>query len=72
MFIFQVNQLFNVIRGRHGRDGMVIGFKTAISVYHHLSCEFLPRSWRDVLDTSLCDTCDRSVVFPGYSGLLHQ
>jgi len=33
----------------------------------------LPRSWRGVLDTTLCDkVCDRSVVFSGYSGFLHQ
>jgi hypothetical protein len=25
----------------------------AISAYHHLSCEFEPRSWRGVLDTTL-------------------
>ena len=33
-------------------------------------------SWRGVLDTTLCDslsaTCDRSVVFYGHSGFLHQ
>ena len=27
----------------------------AISAYHHKSCEFEPRSWRGVLDTTLCD-----------------
>ena len=26
----------------------------AISAYHHYSCEFEPRSWRGVLDTTLC------------------
>ena len=50
---------------------MVIGFTTtyAISVYHHKSFEFEPRSWRDVLDItlSMSVTCDRSVVFSGYS-----
>jgi len=42
---------------RRGRDRMVVGFTTtcAISAYHHWSCEFEPRSWRDVLDTKLCD-----------------
>jgi len=42
---------------RRGRDRMVVGFTTtcAISAYHHLSCEFEPRSWWDVLDTTLCD-----------------
>jgi hypothetical protein len=39
------------------RDRMVVGFTTtsAISAYHHSSCELEPRSWRDVLDTTLCD-----------------
>jgi hypothetical protein len=39
------------------RDRMVGGFPTtyAISVYHHKSCEFEPRSWRGVLDATLCD-----------------
>ena len=34
--------------GRHGRDRMVVGLITtyAISVYHHLRCEFESRSWR--------------------------
>ena len=27
----------------------------AISAYHHYSCEFEPRTWRGVLDTTLCD-----------------
>jgi hypothetical protein len=45
------------IRGRRRRDRMVVGFTTtyAISAYHHQSCEFELRSWRDVLDTILCD-----------------
>ena len=36
---------------------MVVGFTTTstISAYYHKSCEFEPRSWRDVLDTTLCD-----------------
>ena len=35
---------------------MVVGFSTtyAISAYHHKR-EFEPRSWRDVLDITLCD-----------------
>jgi hypothetical protein len=39
------------------RDRMVVGFTTiyAISAYHHLSCEFEYRSWRGVLNTTLCD-----------------
>jgi hypothetical protein len=30
-----------------GRDHMVVGFTTicATSAYHHLRCEFEPRSW---------------------------
>jgi hypothetical protein len=36
---------------------MVVGFITtcAISACHHYSCEFEPRSWRGVLDTTLCN-----------------
>jgi hypothetical protein len=55
--------------GRRCRDRVVIGFSTTcgISAYHHNSCEFEPCSWRDILDTTLCNslsvTCDRSVVF---------
>ena len=47
----------NNSRGHHVRDRMVVGFTTtcAISAYHHLSCEFETRSWRGVLDTTLCD-----------------
>ena len=43
--------------GHHDRDRMVVGFTTAcaISAYHHPRCEFEPRSWRRVLDTTLCD-----------------
>ena len=44
-------------RNRRGRNRMVVGFTTTctISPYHQWSCEFEPRSWRDVLDTILCD-----------------
>jgi len=43
--------------GRRGRHRMIIGFTTtcAISAYHHKSCEFESRSWRGVLNTTLCD-----------------
>jgi len=46
----------NPRRGR--RDRMVVGFTATcvIGAYHHfLICEFKPRSWRGVLDTTLCD-----------------
>jgi len=38
-------------------DRMVVGFITtyAISAYHHKCCECESRSWRSVLDTTLCD-----------------
>ena len=41
------------IRVRRRRDRMVVGFTTtcAISTY----CEFEPRLWRGVLDTTFCD-----------------
>ena len=42
---------------RRGCDRMVVGFTTcAISADHHYSCELEFRSWRDILDTTLCDT----------------
>jgi hypothetical protein len=45
------------IKGPREPDRMVVGFTTAcaISIYHQLSCEFEPRSWRGVLDAILCD-----------------
>jgi hypothetical protein len=51
--IYNNIHLSNVIRGCHGRDGLVVRFTTtcAINVY----CEFEPRSWWGVLDTTLCD-----------------
>ena len=43
--------------GRRSRDRMVVGFTTTrtSSAYDHQSCEFEPRSWRGVLDITLCD-----------------
>ena len=54
----------NLYRRRRGRDRMVVGFTTtfAISAYHHKKCEFEPRSWRDVLDTTLCDKVCQLIV----------
>ena len=58
-------------RGRRGRDRMVVAFITtcAISIYHHERCEFEPRLWRGVFDTTLYDkslsvTCDGFLRFP--------
>jgi hypothetical protein len=46
-------------RDCRGRDCMIVGFTItcAISVYLHTTknCEFQSRSWRGVLDTTLCD-----------------
>jgi hypothetical protein len=38
-------------------DFTVVGFTTTgeISGCQHQSCEFEPRSWRGVLDTTICD-----------------
>ena len=39
-----------------GRDCMEVGLTTyAIGAYHHWCCEFEPRSWRGVPNTTLCD-----------------
>ena len=37
---------------RRGRECMVVGFTATCEnrAYHHYSCEFEPRSWRDVID----------------------
>ena len=51
--------------GCRGRYRVVVGFTTtcAIGAYHHYSCDFEIRSWRGVLDTTLCDTmCQRLVT----------
>jgi len=45
------------IWGCLGHDRMVVRFTTsnAISAYHPKRCEFESRSWRGVLDKTLCD-----------------
>ena len=51
-----------VDRSRGGRDRIVGRFTIACtsSAYDHQSCEFDPRSWSGVLDTTLCDkVCQR-------------
>jgi hypothetical protein len=41
--------------GRHGRDHIIIGFTTPCTIItYHQRCEFESRSWRGVLDTTLC------------------
>ena len=58
------------MRGRRGRDCMVVGFITvyAISAYHDYSCEFKPRSGEvyNIMWYSLSVTYDRSVIFSGF------
>jgi len=51
-----------------GRDRLVVGFTTtyAIRAYHHKHCEFESRSWRGVLDTTLCDKVCQSLVLGGW------
>jgi hypothetical protein len=50
---------------------MVVGFTTIYLIigYHHYICEFEPRSWRGVLDTTLCDKVSQwfSSVTPVFS-----
>jgi hypothetical protein len=42
---------------RCGHDHMVVGYKATrvINAYHYWRCEFETRSWRALLDTTLCD-----------------
>jgi hypothetical protein len=55
---YNANDTFSIERNDNTitylKNGTV--FYTAISAFHHLSCEFEPCSWRGVLDTTLCDT----------------
>ena len=61
---------------RRSRDHIVVEFTTtyAIRGYHHRCCEFESRSGRDVqyYVIRFSVTCDRSIIFPGSSGFLHQ
>ena len=62
------------------RDRMVAGCITphvqSVYIATNTRYEFESRSWRGVLDTTLCDKIchllDRSAVFYGYSGFLRQ
>ena len=58
-FLIMINEitLFLVSGGYRGRDLIVGGFTTtcATSAYHHWSCMFESRSWRGVLDATLCN-----------------
>ena len=79
-WVILLSNMYDTIsgRGRLGHDHMVVGFAPfyAISVYHHKSCESVPRSStrRGVLDTTICDKVCQwlAVIFSGYSGFLHQ
>ena len=55
-YLIQTQHPFG-IRGLRGRHRMVVRFTNtcAISAYHHWRCEFHSRTWRGVLDTTLCD-----------------
>ena len=56
LLYISTEDLYFAKTNRRGRDRVVVGLTTtcAISVYHHLSCEFESFSWRGVLDTTLC------------------
>jgi len=45
-----LNKTYIILRGRRGRDRMVVGFTTmyTISAYHHWCCELESRSGRGV------------------------
>jgi hypothetical protein len=55
--IYKITHRFKYNIGGCSRDCMVHGFTTkkAISANHHWNCEFESGSWRDVLETTLCD-----------------
>jgi hypothetical protein len=64
--------IFKPLWGRRGRDQMVVGFTTtyAISVDHHICCEFESRSGRGVQhyiinffrDLSICQSYSQECV----------
>jgi hypothetical protein len=62
------------ILGRRCHYRKVDGFTTtyAISAYHHLSCEFEPRSWRGVLDTTFCDKVFSDLRHVGVISYIHK
>ena len=57
--------MYSSVRGRCGRDRMIIGFTTtyAISAYHEVY---------NIMWSSLSVTCDRLMVFSASSDFLHQ
>ena len=51
-----------ILTSRLCHDRMVVRFTTtyAIGAYHHYCCKFESRSWRGVVDTTLCvKVCQR-------------
>jgi hypothetical protein len=62
--------------GRRGRDRMVVGFKLpmlSLSITTNVVSSHLDHSEvYNIMWSSLSVTCDRSVVFSGYSGFLNQ
>ena len=75
---FTVTLIVKRLESHQRKGAVVIGFTTtcAIGVYHHLSCEFQPRSWRVALDTHyvIKYVSDLQQVggFSGYFVFLHQ
>jgi hypothetical protein len=71
---FAVNSKHNINRGRRGRDRIVVGFTTTyvISAYHHWCSNLDQDEVYNIMYQNLSVTCDRSVVFSGYSDFLHQ
>ena len=65
-----------LIRECRGHDRTVVGYTItyAISAYHHKRWEFESGSDKvySIQHYVIKFVCDRSVVFSGYSGLLHQ
>ena len=57
LYMFWWNSMCPPPSGCRGRDLMVVGLTAtfAISAYHHQNCEFKPRSWWSVLETTICD-----------------
>jgi len=60
-----------MIRGRHGRDHMVVRFTTTYAISAYL-CESWSGRVYNIMWLNLSVICNRSVVFSGSSSFPHQ
>ena len=54
-FSYRIYVHVHIVDGPSWSYSFVFTTACAISAYHHRICEFDPRSWRGILDTTICD-----------------